>query len=82
MDGQLVDVEGRGEDRLQIFGQRERLALVADALADDRELVAAHPGGVTAPAHRGGQPLGHLFQNSVAGRMSVNIVDRLESVEI
>ena len=49
---------------------------------DDGELVAPQPGHrVLAPDHRP-QPLGHLAEKLVAGRMAAAVVDPLETVQV
>ena len=63
-------------------GHRGHRALVVRALADDGELVAAHPGGQIGGAHPLGQAPGDLHEDLVAGLVAVGVVDRLERVEV
>ena len=55
---------------------------LAAALLDDGELVAAEAGDQLVAADHRAQPVGDLDQQLVAGRMAVNVVDRLEAVEV
>src|SRR5580658_6669664 len=81
LDVEPVDGERRCEDRLDLVSERNRLGPRADPVAKDGELVAAHPGGRAASLHRPGEPARDLPEDVVSGRMSVDVVDRLESVE-
>ncbi len=76
-----VDVQ-RVVDRLgEAMTERDRGALV-DVLADDHELVPAEPGhGVRGPDGRH-QPPAEADQQRVAGRVAVEVIDRLEPVEV
>ena len=48
----------------------------------DRELVAAEPRHRIDLAHAAAQPLRHVMQQLVAGRVAERVVDRLEAVEV
>ena len=69
----------RADDPL---GEQAGMGRLAAALLDDRELVAAEAGDQLVAAHHRAQPVGDLDQQLVAGRMAVNVVDRLEAVEV
>ena len=67
---------------LQAVGDRHRLEHSADALAQDRELVAAEARhGVLRP-HHALEALGDLAQHLVAGAVAERVVDALEAVEV
>ena len=58
------------------------MAGLAAALLDDGEFVAAEPRHQLVAARHRAQPLRDLDQQLVAGGMAVNVVDRLEAVEV
>ena len=82
MNAELLDDERRGEDFADLASDRDRLVLRAHLFANDCEFVASHSRRVAASAHRAGKPVADLLQNRVADRMPVNVVDRLEAVEV
>jgi hypothetical protein len=49
---------------------------------DDQELLAAVAANRIVVANRGDEPLGDLFQNCVADKMSVVVVDSFEVVYV
>ena len=59
-----------------------RVDLAARAVEQQRELVAAEPGGGVALAQAAAQPVGHRAQQLVAGVVAVAVVDRLELVDV
>src|SRR5208283_5614930 len=81
-DVEPVDDERRCEDRLDLVSERYRLVARADPVAENGELVAAHPGSRAAPGKRVGESARDLREDVVSCRMSVQVVDRLEAVEV
>ena len=73
---------GRLNDAQHALGDRDRVLLVDDVLAQDRELVAAEAGDGLVPAQRVPQPLGDREDQLVAGRVAEAVVDHLEAVEV
>ena len=67
--------------RIRCGEQAGMIGLLAAGL-DDGELVAAEPGDQLVAAHRRPEPLRRRDQQGVAGRVAVNVVDRLEAVEV
>ena len=82
VNGELFDMERRSEDLANLASERDRHVSPLNAVTNDGELVAAHPGGVAATPHRGGEPVADLLQDRVSSLMPVNVVDRLEAVEV
>ena len=80
--GKLTNDEGGGEDLADLAAECDCLLFGPDPLADDSELVSAHSGGMAAAHHRPGDPVADLFQDRVADLMPVNVIDRLEAVEV
>ena len=76
-----LDVVGAAELDQQTLGQRHR-QLAGSARQQQRELVAAEPGGEARLRQRPAQPVGELAQERVAGLMPELVVDRLEAVEV
>ena len=69
-------------DLQHALGDRDRVLLVGDVLAQDRELVAAEAGDGLVPAQRVAQALGDRDDQLVAGRVAEAVVDDLEAVEV
>ena len=76
------EVEGRGERAQHALADGDRVLLVADVLAEDRELVAAEAGDGLVPAQRVAQAIGDGLDQLVAGRVAEAVVDDLEAVEV
>ena len=83
-DEDLLPVElERSVQRLEDpNGDVGRTDALATVLEQDRELVATEPGRRVRRAEARPQPLPHLAQQTVAGRVSERVVDRLEVVEV
>ena len=75
-------LEWRAEQLQHALGHGDRVLLVGDVLAQDRELVATEAGDRLVPAQRVAQPLGDRQDQLVAGRMAEAVVDDLEAVEV
>ncbi len=61
---------------------RRRSRGVVDRAATHDELVTAEPHAEVAAAQRVAQPLRHLHEQLVAGRVAEHVVDPLEAVEV
>src|SRR5207244_1518810 len=82
VDGMAVDLERCADGLDDAHGKRFRLARIAHAGLDDRELVAAEPRHQVAVAHAAEQPLAHLLEKNIADRVPQRVVDSLEVIEI
>ena len=82
IDSPCGEVEGRGERAQHALGDGDRVLLVADVLAEDRELVAAEAGHGLVPAQRVAQAVGDGDDQLVAGRVAEAVVDDLEAVQV
>ncbi len=93
--GDQRDADGRADLMAPAIGQDGILQLLDDAQGDGGggvgarqmrrqhgELIAPEPGHHVVLAHRGLQPRGHADQHLVAHRMTVDVVDPLEPVEV
>ncbi len=73
----------RPPERLQdALGDGDGVALVAEVLAQDRELVAAEAGHQLVAANGRAQPLSGRGEQLVAGPVAEAVVDELEAVEV
>ena len=70
------------ERLVEPVADRERVVLVADVAAQQRELVAAEAGGEVVGPRRRLQALGDRLQQRVADLVAERVVDVLEAVEV
>src|SRR5438552_11622633 len=63
-------------------GDRKRIRLVYDILDEDRELVAAEPGGGVGGSERRRDAAGRCREDLVATGMPMGVVQALEVVEV
>ena len=78
----LAEAERGGHGLLDPLGQAHRRLGSVDVLAQDDELVAAEPAHGVARSQLVLQPVGHVHQQAVAGRVPEGVVDDLEVVEV
>ena len=78
----LIQAERHLEQLDDPLGDLRRLLRPGGVLEQDRELVAAEPGGGVADTDARRQSLGDLEQHAVAGGVTEAVVDRLEVVEV
>lgn len=76
------DVEGFLDGFEDVSGCGHGFAGRGDLFEQDDEFVAAHSGGGVQAAQQVAQPVGHGFEELVAGGVAQGIVDHLEAVEI
>ena len=76
------DPRGLAQRQPQAIEQRFDLGGIAQAFADDHELVAAQPGDIVVRSQRTAQPARHLHQHQIAGGVAEAVVDRLEVVQV
>ena len=72
---------GSGERVEHALGQRGRVGIVGERLAQHGELVAAEPGDGVGRAHDRDEPLRERHEQRVAGVVAERLVDELEAVD-
>ena len=78
----IADADRRVEGADQALGDGDGLALVADAVEEQRELVAAEAGDGVAGADAGGERAADGDQDRVADGVAEGVVDALEVVDV
>src|SRR5450756_660491 len=77
-----VNRDGRNEDLLHIFCERQDIFFAGYAFNYNRELVTAHAGGLPTASDEGAQPGGRFNQDAVAYTVAMHVVYRLEAIKI
>ena len=77
-----AEIEGLGQFLHQALGQNGRAVGVRHTHLDDRKFVAAEACHSIVGTEHAGQPLGNPTQQLIAGSVTVEIVHRLEAVEV
>ena len=80
--GRSPTTTGASKRRQQPLGDLDRPALAGQPLAQQRELVAAHPRERVALVHQRAEPQRDLGQQLVAARVPERVVDELEAVDV
>lgn len=82
LDGHVHQQEGLAQAGADLFAKRPQLLVVQDPGDDQAEFVAAQAGQVDVLVEQSAQALADLIEQPVAHAMAIDVVDRLEAVQV